>query len=247
MDLKCLILAAGYAMRLWPLTKNRPKPLLDVKGKPMLEHIFASLSQLKCISEVFIVTNEKFAPDFEDWAKSFSFSIPIHVINDLTTSNDDRRGAVGDMQYAISDARIDDELLVIAGDNLFEYSLADFEAHFRGKGSSVVAVKDMGGAGEVREKFGVVELDADGRVTGFEEKPKEPRTSLAATACYIFTREDVAEISKYIDSGNRPDNAGDFIKWLANHRPVYAFVFREKWYDIGTFESLGKAREEFNA
>ena len=241
-----MILAAGYATRLWPLTKNKPKPLLEVKGRPIIEHIVKHFTEIPGITEIYVVTNEKFHQEFEDWARAFKFPIPIKIINDMTTSNEDRKGAIGDMKYVIDEAKIDDDLLVIAGDNLFEYRLADFHNFFMKKKTTVVACKDMGSKDELKEKYGVVELGDDGRITGFEEKPAEPKTTFAATACYIFTRQDLRKIENYIEAGNKPDNAGDFIKWLANHTPIYAFVFKEKWYDIGSFESLGKAREEFD-
>ncbi|VVB99072.1 Bifunctional protein GlmU [uncultured archaeon] len=244
--MKALILAAGYATRLWPLTKNMPKPMLEVKGRAIIDHISSHFCEIKELSEVFIVTNEKFAPDFEEWAQKQKHSLKVKVIDDMTKSNDDRKGAVGDMHYAIQEAKIDDDLLVIAGDNLFEYKLADFYKFFQQKKASVVACKDMGSKEEVRGKFGVVEAGNDLKIIGFEEKPQEPKGTLAATACYIFSRNDVKEITKYIEFGNKPDNSGDFIKWLAGHRPIFAFVFKEKWYDIGSFESLGKAREEFS-
>ena len=244
--MKALILAAGYATRLYPLTKNTPKPLLDVKGKPIIEHIIGRIIELQEVTEILVITNEKFAITFEQWAESFKCPIPIKIINDLTLSNDDRKGAVGDIHYAIQDSKIDDELLVIAGDNLFEYRLTDFYTFYKQKNASVVACKDMGDTEKVMGTFGVVEIDNESRITGFEEKPQEPKSALASTACYLFTRDDVLEISKYIEAKNPPDNAGDFIKWIANHKPVYAFVFTEKWYDIGSFESLGKAREEFS-
>jgi len=244
--MKALILAAGYAKRLWPLTKNKPKPLLDVKGKSIIEHIISNFNEIREVDEVFVVTNEKFALAFEQWAEEFDGKLSIKIINDMTTSNDDRKGAVGDMQYSINEAKIDDDLLVIAGDNLFEYKLSDFYNYFKEKGHSVVACKDMGSKEEVKEKFGVIELDDEGKIIGFEEKPKEPKSALASTACYIFTKEDIAEIENYIEADNPPENAGDFVKWLSNHKPVYGFVFKEKWFDIGSFESLGKAREEFD-
>ncbi len=244
--LKALILAAGYATRLWPLTKNKPKPLLEIKGRPMIEHIVKHFTEISGISGIYVVTNEKFAHDFEDWASSFKFPIPIKIINDMTTSNEDRKGAIGDMKYVIDEAKLDDDLLVIAGDNLFEYKLADFHKFFLEKKSSVIACKDLGSKEEVKEKFGVVELGSESRIVGFQEKPAEPKTTLAATACYIFTAKDLKSVENYIEAGNKPDNAGDFVKWLSNHKPVYAFVFREKWYDIGSFESLGKAREEYD-
>lgn len=246
-EMKAIILAGGYATRLWPLTKNTPKPLLEIKGRPMIEHIIGSILELPEVTGILVITNEKFALTFEQWAESFKCRLPIKIINDLTLSNDDRKGAVGDMHYVILEEKIDDELLVIAGDNLFEYKLVDFHTFYKKKNASVVACKDMEDKEKVKGNFGVVEIGSGNRIIGFEEKPQEPKSALASTACYLFTRDDVKEISNYIGAKNPPDNAGDFIKWLANHRPVYAFVFTEKWYDIGSFESLGKAREEFNA
>ncbi|MFH1391978.1 MAG: nucleotidyltransferase family protein [Candidatus Diapherotrites archaeon] len=240
------MLAAGYAKRLWPLTKNKPKPLLEVKGKPLVEHIIKHFDEIPEIDEIFIVTNEKFSLNFEQWAEEFDGKLKIKIINDMTTSNDDRKGAVGDMKYSIDEVKIDDDLLVIAGDNLFEYKLADFYKFFKEKGRSVVACKDMGSKDEVKEKFGVAELDSDGKIIGFEEKPIEPKSALASTACYIFSKEDLKEINNYIEADNPPDNAGDFVKWLSNHKPVYGFVFNENWFDIGSFESLGNAREDFD-
>jgi len=244
--MKAIILAAGYAKRLWPMTKNKPKPLLEVKEKPIVEHIINHFKEIPEIDEIIIVTNDKFTLTFEQWADSVDVGLPIKVVNDMTTSNDDRKGAIGDLKYAIDELKIEGDLLVIAGDNLFEYKLSDFYKFFKEKNASVVACKDMGSKENVKETFGVVELTSENKVIGFEEKPKNPKSSLAATACYIFTKEDVKEIDKYIEADNPPENAGDFIKWLANHKSVYAFVFTENWFDIGSFESLGKAREEFN-
>lgn len=244
--MKALILAAGYAKRLWPMTKNKPKPLLEVKGKPIIEHIISHFKEIPEIDEVLVVTNDKFALTFEQWAESIDIGLPIKIINDMTLSNDDRKGAIGDMKYAIDEEKIDDDLMVIAGDNLFEYKLSDFYKFFKEKNASVVACKDMGSKEEVKEKFGVVELDSDKKIIGFEEKPKHPKSSLASTACYIFSKDDIKEINNYIEADNPPDNAGDFIKWLANHKPVFGFSFNKNWFDIGSFESLGKAREEFN-
>lgn len=244
--MKALILAAGYATRLWPLTKNTPKPLLEVKGKPIVEHIISHILELSDVSEILIVTNDKFSLTFEQWAESFKCKIPVKIINDMTTSNDDRMGAVGDMRYVIKETKLNDDLLVIAGDNLFEYKLKDFENYFLKKKASIVACKQMDSIEDVKGKFGVVEVDKEGKIIGFAEKPENPKTTLASTACYLFTKADVLEINLYIEANNPPDNAGDFISWLSKHKPVYGWIFREKWYDIGTFESLGKAREEFS-
>ena len=165
--MKALILAAGYATRLWPLTKNTPKSLLDVRGKPIIEHIVKHIIEIKEVDGIFVVTNEKFAPEFEEWVAQNKFNIPVKIINDMTTSNDDRLGAIGDMEFSVKEAKIDDELLVIAGDNLFEYQLSKFHKFFKENKASVVAVKDMGSIEEVKDKFGVVEIDDGNKVMGF--------------------------------------------------------------------------------
>ncbi|MEM4256833.1 MAG: nucleotidyltransferase family protein [Candidatus Diapherotrites archaeon] len=243
--MQALILAAGYATRLWPLTKNTPKPLLEVKGKPIIDHILSKIEEVSLIDKVYVVTNEKFFQNFEDWVKKTKTRLKIKVIDDMTTSNEDRKGAVGDIVFAIEEEKIEDDLLVIAGDNLFEYSVSEFVNYYYSKGSSVVACKDMNSKEQVKGKFGVVELSKDNQIVGFEEKPLEPKTTIASTACYIFTKQDLKEIKYYANSENHKDNSGDFIRWLSKHKKVYAWVFKENWFDIGSFESLGKAREEF--
>src|SRR3989338_8919286 len=148
------------------MTKNTPKPLLEIKGRPMIEHIMGHIFELKEIDKVFVVTNSKFHLAFEQWAESFKSGVKIKIIDDLTTSNEERLGAVGDMNYAILEEKIDDDLLVIAGDNLFGYRLKDFYDYFAQKKATVVACKDMVSADEVRGKFGVVEVDKEGKITG---------------------------------------------------------------------------------
>lgn len=247
MNLKAIILAAGYATRLHPLTKNKSKCLIEVKGKSMAQHIIDKLQGITGLDWIFIVTNKKFNVDFELYASEAKSKIPISVINDQTESNDDRLGAIGDIVYAIEEAGIDDDILVVAGDNLFEFSLKKFALFAQGKKASCVAARKFASKGEIAGKFGVLEIDTDSRIVGFEEKPDNPKTKIGATACYFFTKEDCSEILDYARKKLPLDNSGEFIKYLSAKKPVYAFIFREKWYDIGCFEDLGKAREEFKA
>jgi glucose-1-phosphate thymidylyltransferase len=241
-----LILAAGYATRLYPLTKNKPKALLEVKGKLMVEHIVGKIEEIPEVDEVLVITNNKFSLEFEQWAEGFRSKKPIKIINDATLSDQDKLGAVGDMQFAIDEEKIDSDLLVIASDNLFEYSLKKMHDYIKQKNADVIACFEAPSFDYVAEKFGVIELDKSNKLIGFEEKPKEPKTKIAATACYYFRKETLKLIESYIKEGNNTDNTGDFIKYLIGKKPVYGFVFTEKWFDIGTFEALGKAREEFN-
>jgi glucose-1-phosphate thymidylyltransferase len=160
----------------------------------------------------------------------------VVVHNDGTTSNDDRLGAIGDIDFV----GIDDDLLAIASDNLFDYSLADYEAYWRRKGGSAVAVHDVGDP-ELAKKYGIVDVDDDDRITNFVEKPDNPPTTLCATATYLYRREDVGRIKTYLAEGNPPDQPGNYVAWLHKRAPVYAYRFEGEWFDIGDHDQLLEA------
>jgi glucose-1-phosphate thymidylyltransferase len=229
--MKALILAAGYATRLRPLTDSIPKQLLPVADRPMVDWILDRITETTA-DEIHLVTNARFAQDFERWAEGKD----VHVHDDGTTSNEDRLGAIGDIHFV----GLDDDLLVVAGDNLFDYSLADYESYWRAKGGSCVAVLDVGDA-ELAKKYGIVEVDEDDRVIGFVEKPEDPPTTLCATATYFYKREHAALVSTYLEEGNPPDQPGYFIAWLHQRAPVYAYRFPGEWYDIGDRDQLQEA------
>lgn len=180
--------------------------------------------------EVHLVTNARFAPEFERWAEGKD----VRVHDDGTTSNDDRLGAIGDIGFV----GLDDDLLAIAGDNLFDFSLREYEKFWRSKpGASCVAVHDVGDR-ELAKKYGVVDLDADGRIVEFVEKPDDPRSTLAATATYLYVRDHLRLVDRYLAEGNPPDQPGNFIAWLHAREPVYAYPFEGEWWDIGDREQL---------
>jgi len=231
-----LILAAGYATRLRPLTDEVPKQLLPVGGRPMVDWILDKIRDAG-IDDVHLVTNARFASDFHRWAAG------KHVVvhDDGTMENEDRLGAIGDIRFVQQRAELDDELLVIAGDNLFDYALADLLDFWRAKGGqSAVAVHDVGDLELVR-RYSVVELDADDRIVGFVEKPRRPQTTLAATATYLYSREHAKLIATYLDEGNPPDQPGHYVAWLHTRAPVYAYRFAGGWYDIGDAAQLLEA------
>jgi glucose-1-phosphate thymidylyltransferase len=237
--MKCVILAAGYATRLRPLTDDLPKHLLPVGGRPMLDWVLDAVREVPDVDEIHLVTNSRFAPAFEDWARANG----VAVHDDGTTSNDDRLGAVGDLRLAIEEAGLEsDELVVLAGDNLFDFSLAGFVEWWRSKpqAASAVPLHDVGDI-ELAKQYGIADTAADGRIVGFAEKPAEPSSTLASTLIYLVPPEHVRLVQAYLDEGLSPDNAGSFLGWLARREPVYGYRFQGSWYDIGDRTQLLEA------
>ncbi|HLG43199.1 MAG TPA: nucleotidyltransferase family protein [Planctomycetota bacterium] len=246
--MKCLVLCAGYATRLYPLTKDRPKPLLPVGGIPLLQRIADRVSEIRGCDRLYVVTNHRFTPHFREWEGRYR-SIgggkvaPVEVIDDGTTNNEDRLGAIGDVDYAIRTARIDDDLLVLAGDNLLLFDLAELCRFGASKGIGI-ALKDLKNR-ELAKLYGVVEVDRESRVVAFEEKPSHPKSSLASIGAYYFCRANVPLVRRYLLEGNKADQPGNYVQWLYRRVPVYGFVIPGQWYDIGDLDSYRKANEMF--
>jgi glucose-1-phosphate thymidylyltransferase len=240
---KALILAAGYATRLRPLTDTWAKELLPVGGRPIVDRIVDNLARVAEIDEVHLVTNALKAPRFREWASGRD--VTIH--DDGTTSNDDRLGAIGDMLFVADRIGTDDDLLVIAGDNLFDFELSDLVAFWQTKGvASAVALRDVGSL-DLARQYGIVDLDGDGRIRSFIEKPPEPASTLAATATYLYHREHVGLIRAYVETEANADQPGRLVAWLHEREPVYGWVFTEPWYDIGDHEQLREADNRLRA
>jgi len=242
-QIKAVLLCAGYATRLYPLTKNKPKPLLDVGNKPIVEHIVDKIQEIEEIDKIFVVTNDKFYPMLRAWSMGHKAKNKIKVINDGTFKNDDRLGAIGDLNFVIQDEGFKDDVLMIAGDNLFGFDLNKFLDYFKEKRSSVLAFHDLKDKEKVANKFGVGILDEEMSVIDFEEKPAEPRSTLAATCCYIFSKSDVEKVFDYMGASEKWDNPGDFARWLTKRSKLHGFVFDEHWFDIGSFEGLEEANK----
>lgn len=241
--MKALILAAGYSTRLYPLTENQPKPLLQVGGKTILERILEKIQEVPGINDIFIVTNHRFYDHFRIWCNHYSFPKAIKLINDGTLSNENRLGTIGDINFVLNEEDLHDDLLVIAGDNIFGFSLKKFVDFFKVKRKSIVAFQDLGDLEKVKGKFGVGILKGS-KIVSFEEKPLQPQSSLAATACYLFTKNDLKMIELLLQQG-RSDSPGNFVHYLVQKSEVHGFVFDEPWFDIGTFESLNEAERVF--
>ena len=235
--MKAIILGAGYATRLRPLTDDVPKPLLPVGGRPILDWILANIRQVDEVDEIHVVTNSRFAGQFEEWGAAHG----VVVHDDGTSTNEDRLGAIGDLKHVLDRAGIDDDVLVVAGDNLFEFRLPDYVRFWRTHpDTSAVAVYDCGDL-KLAAGYGIVELDADARITFFVEKPAEPPSTLAAIATYLYSRHQLPLIAQYLAEGNAPDQAGSLVAWLYPRQPVYGYRFAGEWFDIGDRKQLLEA------
>jgi glucose-1-phosphate thymidylyltransferase len=242
-----IILAAGYATRLHPLTLSKAKPLLEVAGKPIIEWVMDNLAAVPAVKMFYVVTNDKFAKDFQDWAKGYTHRHPnlkLKVINDGTTSDSDKLGAIGDINLVITREELtNDDLLIVAGDNLFSEPLTEFVAKARGA-KAVLATYDVGDL-EAVKKYSNITTDDEGVITDFEEKPPKPKDTLAGIALYYFSRETVPMFTTYTAAGNNPDQPGRFIQWLYQQTPVKTQQIRGTWFDIGSKETLEQANRVF--
>lgn len=241
--MKALILAAGYATRLYPLTLDRPKALLPVGGKPMLDHLMEQLEQVEGLDEVYVVTNSKFAEAFREWAAGRS-GLPLRIIDDGTVDDDSKLGAIGDLDLTIREAELDDDLIVLAGDNLFSETIAPFPVFALGKGGPALGVYDVGDLDTIR-RYSVIELDDDDRVTRLEEKPERPRSTLAGIALYFYPRSALRYVRAYLEDGNNPDQPGRLVQWLYPRTAVYGWRVPGRWFDVGSKETLAEADRAF--
>ena len=238
--MKAILLCAGYATRLYPLTKDKPKPLLEVAGSPILEHIIKKVEEIEEVDE----TNDKFFFHFLEWAKTYASVKKIRVLNDGTADNETRLGSLGDIHFAISEREIDSDILIVAGDNLFDLCLNDMMQLFLAERKTTIALYDVKDK-DLATHYGVVEIDGNNRLIHFVEKPKEPRSTLVSTGIYMIPKEDLGNLLQYIRAGHSKDKIGSFFEWLHKKEDVYCFATDRKWYDIGTHEQLKKADQEY--
>lgn len=254
--MKALILAAGYATRLYPLTKDFPKPLLTVGRRPIIDYIIDNLSKVKDIDEIIVVTNSKFISKFKKWVLTQHCQKRISLLDDLSKDHSDRRGAIGDMNFVIDKKRIRDDLLVIGGDNLFDGYLDGFISFAKAnEPNPVIGIYDIKDKMQAK-KYGVIKLDAKFKVIDFKEKPNKPKSTIVAMCLYYFPKEKLGLIKEYLSTkANKPrpsraergkhDATGFYIDWLRKKEPVYGFAFDGRWYDIGHRQFYNEAKEEF--
>lgn len=240
----CAVLAAGYATRLYPITENFPKPLLKVGEKTILDWLLTDIDLKFDISKYVIISNHKFAEHFRNWAATAAYSAPIVVMDDGTSSNETRLGAVRDVQFAIEREGIDDDMLVLAGDNVLDFSLGAFGEYFAKKNASCMLRYHETDVARLR-KSGVLLTDVNDRVVRMEEKPAEPFAEWCAPPFYIYKKSDLPLVKAAIESGCNVDAPGSFMAYLAQHVPVHAMIMPGRRYDIGNLESYAKACEEY--
>lgn len=239
------LLAAGYATRLWPLTKDRAKPLLEVGGRPLLTHLVRRFEALPELEEIVVIGNARFAEDFSAWREACDSRVPITVLNDGSHDDDDKLGAIGDLAFALD--RVPPggrDFIVAAGDNLLAFDLGPLWDAFARSRDPLIALRtvEVGGG---PSPYNEVTLADDGQVVGFREKPADPKTDLAAIALYFMPAEAAGLVGEYLAEGRTPDAPGHFIAWLVERRVVRGERFAGEWFDIGSHATLTAARARF--
>jgi len=250
--MKCLILAAGYATRLYPLTENFPKPLLAVGEKTILDWLVDDIVSTKAINEFVVISNHKFARHFADWAKEKEFLLgqtgaapKFTVVDDGTSTNETRLGAVRDIQFAVDKLKMNDDMLVIAGDNILDFSFAGFLAFAKEKGTSCVMCHEENELAK-QQKTAIITKDGTDLITSYEEKPKEPKGNLAVPPFYFYRAEDAARIPEALENGCHADAPGSFAAWLSRQTAVHAWTMPGKRYDIGDIKSYDYVKSIFS-
>ena len=246
--MKAIIMAAGYATRMYPLTENTPKPLLPVNGKPIITHIIGKVLEIPDVNGIYIVTNAKFHSHFESWKSTFHCNIPITIVNDGSTSNNDRLGSIGDKHLVLEKEKIDDDVIDIAGDNLFNFSLKEMVDYYKKHKKATIGLYDVREISEAR-KMGIAAINHNNIVVGFAEKPEHPVSTLTSVGIYIYPKNARQLFSQYIAEGHSPDLAGYFVQWLHKKEDVHGYTFNKPhhvWYDIGSFEKYLEAQRVYS-
>ena len=245
--MKLIILAAGYATRLYPLTLSQPKPLLPVAGKPMMEHVLDNVAGIRDIDQAYVVTNAKFVSHFENWARSYrpDLHFSFKIVNDGSTDDSNKLGAIGDLHLVLTKFEIADDIIVIGGDNLFSEDLSGFAGYCKQKNAPVTGVYDVGDLEQIK-KYNSIEIDDNSRITYFEEKPKEPKSTLTGIALYFYPKSTLPLIHQYIAEGNNPDQPGRLVQWMYPRVPFYTWRVPGLWFDVGSIETLEEANRVFS-
>jgi glucose-1-phosphate thymidylyltransferase len=242
--MKNIVIAAGYATRLGELTKNFPKPLLKIGNSTILGRMIDDIDRIPEIDEHVIITNHKFAPIFDQWVREQHYSKPITVVDDGTETNDTRLGAVCDLLFAMEKLSIDDDLLVVAADNLLFFSFQEFVDFAAAKGTSYIMCHEQPSI-EKLQRTGVVELDADNKVLGMEEKPQVPKSHWAVPPFYIYKKEDLELVRHSVENGCGKDAPGNLAHYMVEHTAMHAWPMSAGRFDIGSLDTYYEAVEKY--
>lgn len=236
----CLVLAAGYATRLYPLTENFPKPLLKVGEKTILNWLLDDIDQDPAVTSHVIISNHRYAGHFRQWAAQQHYRCPVTILDDGSCDNEHRLGAVADIAFAVDQLQLHDDLLIIAGDNVLDFSLREFMAFAAQKKASCVMCHEENDPQRQR-RTAIITRENNGLVMSFEEKPANPKGNLAVPPFYFYTARDAARVHEAINSGCGTDAPGSFAAWLSHQTSMYAWMMPGKRYDIGNLESYQHA------
>lgn len=240
--MKAIILAAGYATRLYPLTLNMPKALLPINNRPIMDYIIEHVNTLPSVDNIYVVTNDKFAKNFLDWLPSINSKIPVKIINDGTTQDGNKKGAIGDIQFVIDTEQIDDDLIIIAGDNFFTFNLKEYYDFAMKIQKDCVCAKEFEDKSMLNQ-FGIALVDENNKLIDLEEKPQNPKSNLVVYANYIYRRQTLNLIKRYLDEGNVADAPGFFLQWMYKNQDVYVYKINGDCFDIGTPKSYAEVQK----
>ena len=243
--MKAVFLCAGYGTRLYPLTEDRPKPLLEVADEVLLTHLLKKLDSLSSLEDVVVISNDRFYAHFCRWQETLNSKRSIRIINDGTRDPDHRLGAIQDLKLGLEEGKKNADTLVIAGDNLFDSDFSRFVSFSESKRPSVcVGVYDVKDR-VLAQKYGLIKTDSSGKISAFFEKPKDPPTTLASMGIYYLPKETLPLVDRYLETNRNPDAPGHYISWLCGQTDVFAFPFEGVWFDIGDLSSYQKADQYF--
>ncbi|MBR9682857.1 MAG: nucleotidyltransferase family protein [Candidatus Aenigmarchaeota archaeon] len=240
-----IILAGGFAKRMGELTQNKAKALLEINEKPIVQYVIEKMEKIDSIEKIYISTNKKFEEDFTKFLSNLQSTKSVNLVIEPAAKEEEKLGSIGGLNYVIKKNNIEDDIIVVAGDNMFEFGLKEIIDYYDEKKAPIVGLLDIIDKEKASKRLGVVEIDSDNKITGFEEKPEFPKTSLVSTAIYIFSKDSLKLISEYIESSNNPDAMGFFLTWLYEKEDIYGFIFKGTWIDIGTIKTFEEAKKSF--
>ena len=242
--MKTVFLCAGYGTRLYPLTEDRPKPLLDIAGEALLTHLVKKLELLPSLKDIVVVSNDRFYPHFLRWRDTLGRKNSVQIVNDGTKTPEDRLGAIRDLKLGLQEGEKGADTLVVAGDNLFDSDFSGFVSFAQTKRSPCVGVYDVKDL-VLAQKYGLIKTDFSGKINAFFEKPKDPPTTLASMGIYYFPKESLRLVDEYLKANQNPDAPGYYVSWLCEKVSVFAYPFEGTWFDIGDLNSYQKADQYF--